>query len=267
MQKLASFSLVLCLALGGCQAFKRSDTWSTVTKLRVDAPATSDPSEAYAEQLHGVLLRDGVPHRVVSYSYTSSQRFQQGAGSRSAVVYEDHTSPGSPYWLADSELARPVWLPDSDLETQLKFYARSRAADVISSTEYLTNSSAKDAHPVAAHRVEQLEPHPAAISHIKPADAPRDTARPSPLSPVVSVVTYPVRYVIEHFPGHREPECASAPPDCEKSLPEAHHSQGHESPQQKTDTEIFREKHGSKYNPKSAADRRKMEKIKNLAHR
>ncbi len=276
MQKLAPLSLILCLALSGCQLFKRSSTWDTVSRVRVEAPASDDPSTAYAEELHRVLLRDGVPHQVVTYSYTGSQRFYERSGSRTAVIYSDHTSPGSPFWLMDDQLSRPLWLPNTDLEGQLRFFVRAKTITEVTSKSYLTDPSAG---PQDFARVAP-ENRPTGVTRISPASEYREAApsaatqdptpqhaerEPSTLHVITSTVTAPVRYVIRHLRG---------PSSDQSSVEHAHESADQTPPtvtpsserSEPSHEDLFRRKHGSRYNPASATDRKKMASIKR-AHR
>ncbi len=296
MLKLTPFSLVVCLALTGCQMFKRSATWDTVTRFRAEAPAAGDPSSAYAEELHRVLLRDGVPHRVVNYSYFGSQRFEESTGARTAVIYEDHTSSGSPFWLMDDQLSRPLWLPDADLETQLRFYVRSKNVIGITSKTYLTNSAPSEARPTVRERP---EPRPTGVTHITPAREYPQPATPalchqdstheaSGFDAFTLAATAPFRYVVAHLSG--KPAHDTTPPAPvtveerhPKRKPAKHAADTHHetaAPEHRTieptlggngshptNEEIFRREHGTVYDPASPTDRRKMEKIKRTARR
>lgn len=123
MQKLTLFGLAVLFT--GCQAFKKSDTWSKVTAHRVDTRGASDPSRIYAEDLSRELVASQVEHRVVTYQYRYRPRLREEAlAQQTAVIYKDPTRPEHPWWLKDHLTSRPVWLPNVELSRQVAFYAQ-----------------------------------------------------------------------------------------------------------------------------------------------
>lgn len=123
MQKPIFLGLVLVFT--GCQAFKKSDTWSQVIKHRVDTRGVGNPSEFYAEALSRELAASRVEHRVVTYQYRIRPRLrEEGVAQRTAVIYKDPAHPDYPWWLKDNLSARPVWLPNTEVSRQVAFYAQ-----------------------------------------------------------------------------------------------------------------------------------------------
>jgi hypothetical protein len=261
MQKLAPFSLILFLAFGSCQMLKRSGPWETVENLHVQIPPGSDPSSAYAAELHRALLRDGVPHRVVSYSYVDSQRFELPAGSHTAVIYEDHTSAGSPYWLMDDQLSRPLWLPDGDLEKQLRFYIRGKSVVGITSKDYPANGFPSAPAETADTPTAQRPPTVPHRTH-----APEMRTVPQPPAPAAQSAR--PKPVVEERPAPRKP---SSPPLSASHEAAAEHKDVVQNVSKaaahSSNEDLFREKHGTAFNPASAMDRGKMEKIKRAERR
>lgn len=127
MHKSLVFAVAACLALAGCQVFKRSETWATVTKVRgTYNPSDPDPSRTYATRLHRVLQENAIEHKLVTYQFRYTTRLRETAvGTRSAVIYKDASTPSHPWWLMDERLAKPIWLPNEALEKQLAFYLRN----------------------------------------------------------------------------------------------------------------------------------------------
>jgi hypothetical protein len=135
--KLVFHTLALCLLFGGCQTFRKSATWETVVNTRIDTRGAADPSRAYAEGLHDVLVARGVEHKIVTYRYHYRSRTHDAAvAERSAIIYRDETYPKHPWWLKDESIGRPIWLPDGNLDKQVQSYAR-REVEIVSWEEYL----------------------------------------------------------------------------------------------------------------------------------
>src|SRR5947209_6154055 len=137
MQKPLALSIAVCLSLSGCQLFEKSRTWETVMSVRPgECIREADPSSAYAEKLHRVLLEQGIEHIVVTYQYHyHTHQYEEALGTRTAVVYRDEADARYPWWLKDDRLENPFWLPNGNLDKQLSFYAR-RPAQVIEEKIY-----------------------------------------------------------------------------------------------------------------------------------
>ncbi len=194
MQKFAVLFLAFCFGLGGCQALRRSETWDQVRRVRVDTSQVADPSAAYAHEVHGVLASRRVPHKVVTYQYryTTSLR-EEAIGTRTAVIYRDDGGRGSPWWLADNLLRRPIWLPEADLPEQVRFYVR-RAAEVVEVRDYPGGGDGKAVVPQSASRPPnpKSEPPREMASQRPNPEHSADSGRPL-LSRVWSTVTKPLR--------------------------------------------------------------------------
>ena len=123
MSKTVSLALTACLALTGCQMFRKSPTWTKVVHTRIAVPAEGDISKAYAAGLHRELKADRIAHQVVTYQYRYRSRLRDDAtAERTAVIYRDDTNPAYPFWLKDETSNRPVWLPNGSAEQQIRFY-------------------------------------------------------------------------------------------------------------------------------------------------
>jgi hypothetical protein len=250
MQKPLSISIAVCLALTGCTAFKKSQTWEKVTETRGErTAANADPSQAYAEKLHTVLKKSKVEHKLVTYQYHYTTRLREEAvGTRTAVLYKDETNPKNPWWLMDERLGKPVWLPNDEVDKQVAFYLR-RKADVVEQKafsgggeEQTPTEMVAASHPV----VPPNEPAVTRIAKVKPAPAPVvAVARVKPQQPA----PVPMGETAFIRPAHFAPVPQTGPVPVPHSI-EARFD------------EIFRVYHGTDYDPASPIDRRKMETIK-----
>jgi hypothetical protein len=135
-----------CMILSGCAVQRKSTVWQQVIDAPRVAPSGPNTSEAYSKNLHETLQKAGVPHKVVTYNYPFSSKFDgNGTAQRTSVIYRDVNSPAYPWWIVDERLSRPVWLPTESVERQVNFFLR-RPAQVVTLREY----GAGDAKAVAA---------------------------------------------------------------------------------------------------------------------
>ena len=123
MSKPLALSIAACLALTGCQVFRKSPTWDKVVRTCIDLPREGETSKIYAEGLHRELHADRIEHKVVTYQYRYRSRLREDAtAERTAVIYRDDTNPKYPWWLKDETSGRPRWLPNGSVEQQVRFY-------------------------------------------------------------------------------------------------------------------------------------------------
>jgi hypothetical protein len=173
MPKLAFLALAVLVPLTGCQMFKRSPAWATVTKARIETRGASDPSKTYATGLSHELAAQRVEHKVVTYQYRYRTRLREEAvATRSAVLYKDPTNPANPWWLKDDLNTRPIWLPNGAPEKQIAFYIR-RGAEVVREVP------GGDAKEVIGERLPAIETRIAKTHHRK--SAPKTWAEPERL--------------------------------------------------------------------------------------
>jgi hypothetical protein len=138
MLKPLFLALLGCLGFTGCAAFTTSQTWQTVMRTRPDAHSTAeDPAAAYAAKLHHVLKAASVDHKVVTFDYHYTTRFDREdvVGTHTAVIYRDNLDPNNPWWLMEDRLSKPVWVTGSDPENQVSFYV-SNYAHVVSEKDF-----------------------------------------------------------------------------------------------------------------------------------
>ena len=97
-----------------------------------DLPGRGDLHQAgaYAEALHGRFQAAGIRSRVVRFQTTVRIRGEDQTFPRTAVIYEDPTTPAHPSWYMDQSLFKPVWLPEGSLESQLRFATKQRRISV-----------------------------------------------------------------------------------------------------------------------------------------
>jgi hypothetical protein len=271
MQKQISLSLAVALTLTGCSVFKKSQTWEKVTKAKPDVRAEADPSKAYASQLHRELAKDNVEHKVVTYQYRYRTRLREEAvGVRTAVVYKDNTNPNNPWWIMDERLGKPVWLPNDQLDKQVAFYLR-RNAEIVeqhdftspgSGDEIRTAPAAAPAQSVAIARATRARQSPnAPVTVIARAKAQpvksQSVAAPEPLSAVVAIEPLPAPPQ-DRVPWIRPARFAPSGPSASASGIEPSAAPADAS-------ELFREKHGTTYDPASHLDREKMQLLRHEA--
>ena len=272
MQKSISLSLAVCLTLSGCSVFKKSQTWEKVTKAKPDIRAEPDPSKAYASHLHRDLAKDNVEHKVVTYQYRYKTRLREDAvGVRTAVVYKDNTNPNNPWWIMDERLGKPVWLPNGQLDKQVAFYLR-RDAEIVEQHDFTsgdegsqirTAPAAAPMQGVAIARASRVRQAPnAPVTVIARAKAQpvrtKPVVAPEPPSAVVSIEPLPAPQQ-ERAPWIRP--ARFAPAYSSATAPEP------EPPAAPSEvTELFREKHGTTFDPASQVDREKMQLLRHEAH-
>jgi hypothetical protein len=251
-----------------------------------------DASAAYAEKLHRVLLEQGVEHIVVTYQFHYyTNHYEEALSTRTAVVYRDEVNPRYPWWLKDDRLFTPLWLPNGDLAHQISFYAQ-RPAEVIEKHVYPAHGKGGKAtvtllRPPQAHlRAENLQkpqpvtrvtqvkaapisPAKSAVSvhptEVKPvADATRRAAvtRIQQSSPKVASRAEAPTAVSNESAGSNPAVIPWSPP-VQLNPSTQSSANGSESGAQDAHLEkLFRAHNGTNYDPTSAVDRRKMEKIK-----
>lgn len=281
MQKPLVLSLAVCLGLAGCQIFEKSETWETVMRVRPgDTIHEPDDSAAYAEKLHRVLLEQGVEHIVVTYQFHYyTNHYEEAVTTRTAVIYRDDVNPHYPWWLKDDRIATPFWLPNGDLNHQVSFYAL-RPAEVIEKQVY-------PAHGRSGKSVVTLDHPPQAHLHAENNKKPQPVTR---VAPVKAAPVFPATSVVSAHPAATKPVTDAtrstavtkiqrpAPAVAVRSqLPapsaSANLSSSSWAPPaaidpvaQGSDDEhlerLFHARNGTKYDPTSAVDRRKMEQIK-----
>ena len=287
MQKPLAFTLAVCLGLAGCQIFEKSETWETVMRVRPgDTIHEPDDSAAYAEKLHRVLLEQGVEHIIVIYQfhyYTS--HYEEALCTRTAVVYRDDVNPHYPWWLKDDRISTPFWLPNGDLNHQLSFYCQ-RPAEVIEQHAYPAHGSGGKSTvplvcpPKSHHHAENFQrPQPvtrvtqvkaAPISPAKSTVSTRPAAAKAVADPtgpaVVTKIQQPAPALVARpqtpapFPStsvNANPSTSSWTPPTAID-PVAQGTEVREEHLQK----LFRARNGTKYDPTSPVDRRKMEQLK-----
>ena len=277
MPKIISLSLAAGLTLTGCSVFKKSQTWEKVTQAKPDVRAEADPSKAYASQLHRELAKDNVEHKVVTYQYRYRTRLREDAvGVRTAVVYKDNTDPNNPWWIMDERLGKPVWLPNDQLDKQVAFYLR-RDAEIVeqhdftsgdAGNEIRTAPSATPTQGVAIARASRVKQSPnapvtviarakAQLVRTQPAKS-RPVAAPEPITAVVNIEPMPAPPQ-ERAPWIRPARFATSNPSAvaTESEPLAAPSDV---------AALFREKHGTNYDPASHLDREKMQILRQEAH-
>ena len=279
MQKSISLSLAVCLTLTGCSVFKKSKTWEKVTQAKPDVRAEADPSKAYASQLHRDLAKDNVEHKVVTYQYRYKTRLREDAvGVRTAIVYKDNTNPANPWWIMDERLGKPVWLPNGQLDKQVAFYLR-RDAEIVEQHDFTTGeggspaiavpaaaptqgtaiaraSRAKQAPNAPVTVIARAKSQPARTQPAKPQAAPQ--AAPEPPSAVVSIEPLPAP------PQERVPWIRPARFAPVNSAASSLEVEPLAAPSDVAG--LFREKHGTNYDPASHVDREKMQLLRHEAH-
>jgi hypothetical protein len=187
MPKLAFLALAVLVPLTGCQMFKRSPAWATVTKARIETRGASDPSKTYATGLSRELAAQHVEHKVVTYQYRYRTRLREEAvATRSAVLYKDPTNPANPWWLKDDLNTRPIWLPNGAPEKQIAFYIR-READVV---REMPDGEAKE---IVGERLPAVETR---------------LARTRPAKPALKTWDVPTRLVATFAPVDQAPSTA-----------------------------------------------------------
>jgi hypothetical protein len=189
MQKPLALSIAACLALTGCNAFRKSETWSQAVKVRpAETTLDPDPSNAYAAKLHNAFTAQGVEHKVVVFQYEYTTRhYEKAVGTRTAVIYRDDSNPAYPWWLKDDRLNNPFWLPNGSLDKQVSFYIR-RKAQVIEVKEYPARggsgkTSLTLAQPAPKIHAAHKPQAPAAVTRLAPvkkAPAPVVARKPAP---------------------------------------------------------------------------------------
>jgi hypothetical protein len=247
----------ICFALAGCQVFKRSNTWEKVTKVRGTRDLDPDASEKYASRLHDVLKADAVEHKVVTYQYRYTTRLREEAVStRTAVLYKDKATPGSPWWLMDDQLEKPVWLPNAQVERQVEFYLH-QPAQVVAQSDFGGGDAGKSVitdAPLSRPMMQETRIATAkapAFKHQKPERVANEWDVPTESTTSVAATeerkpTWFKRAVaLFRLPHHTD----------EATTPTAEVSELDRA---------FRSWHGTDYNPSSAKDRRKMEHLKQV---
>lgn len=143
MRKPVTLLLAAGFLAAGCQAPQESRTWETVRRVRVDDPNVENRSEAYAQKLHRILHREGVPHKVVTYEFRfKTQLRPMTTATRTAVIYRDDATPRNPWWLMDDSMHKPLWVPNTEPRRQVSFYLR-RPANVVELRDYSGESRGK----------------------------------------------------------------------------------------------------------------------------
>ena len=251
MQKFA-LSFLICLVLSGCQALKRSETWSRVEQVRHASSGNGEAPEDHSSSVHSALAAHGVEHKVVTFAPItsgSSPSFRQGA--RSVVIYRDESDPRQPWWLAGERLERPVWLPNGTVEEQVRFYVRGRV-EVLKVDEF--PASGGRAEPALTRSTAPTKRRPVAISRLELRETSASD-EPRRIEPATRNRSRWYRYcpVLRLFDWVRpEPRAASSSPAANAI----------ETPDYE---KLFEAKHKTRFDPGSAVDRRKMDALRQRA--
>lgn len=138
-----------CTIVAGCAVQRKSPVWQQVVDAPRVSPSGANTSDAYAKNLHATLQKAGVPHKVVTYNYPFSSKFDgAGTAQRTSVIYRDPSSPAYPWWIMDERLSRPIWLPTESVQHQVNFFLR-RPVQVVTLREYGEADGKSVAHPVS----------------------------------------------------------------------------------------------------------------------
>jgi hypothetical protein len=267
--------------------FEKSETWETVMRVRPgDTIHEPDDSAAYAEKLHRVLLEQGVEHMVVTYQFHYyTNHYEEALTTRTAVIYRDDINPHYPWWLKDDRSSMPFWLPNGDLNHQVSFYCQ-RPAEVIEKQVYPAHSGGKSTVPLVRppqshHHAENLQkPQPVTrVTQVKAAPiSPAKSAvssHPAAAKPTVDATHTAVTKIQKPAPtvaarpqtpaqkpapssGANLANSSSSPPATIDPIAQGADLEGHDAHLE----QLFRSRNGTKYDPTSAVDRRKMEQIK-----
>ena len=232
--------------------------------------------------------------------YTS--HYEEALCTRTAVVYRDDVNPHYPWWLKDDRISTPFWLPNGDLNHQLSFYCQRPAEVIEQhaypaggKSGKSTIDGARPIHPAVypAHgkggKTPTLGSSDFPQIHGKPQPVTRVTqVKAAPISPAKSTVSTrpaPAKAVADPtgpavvtkiqqpapalvarpqtpapFPStsvNANPSTSSWTPPTAID-PVAQGSEAREEHLQK----LFHAHNGTKYDPTSAVDRRKMEQLK-----
>ena len=136
--------LLPVLMLTGCHVFKSSETWLTVTRLKVPGRGERGSSAGYAQGLHHALAGKGIENRLVKFRYDKPDYPEPVPIIRWGVVYRDEANPKYPFWYMDSLVIKPVWLPNEPLARQLHFVVKVKPRWVAVSSAVLPEGYAKD---------------------------------------------------------------------------------------------------------------------------
>lgn len=173
MQKTNVLTVGIVFFLAGCHTPSKTEAWRKVVDVRKQIGDSGDRSSAYAAGVHAALQKARIEHKVVTFEYQWTSRFNgDHSTERTVIIYRDPETPHSPWWLADEPLRTPLWLPNVSAERQVAFYVR-RPATVIESREF--GGSFK--------QVKKLDPPPRkpATSRIQPVakTAPKFVPKPA----------------------------------------------------------------------------------------
>jgi hypothetical protein len=143
MHKLTILTAGMAMLATGCQFTAPSPTWELVRKAPHTGPGASERGRTYAEELHKLLQKAGVEHKVVTFTFRYPTSLMIDAPAEDvAVIYKDAASPGHPWWLATDCLWRPIWLPTQSVARQIDFYL-ARPTQIVSVAEYPAGAPAK----------------------------------------------------------------------------------------------------------------------------
>lgn len=235
MQKPLIVLLASALVLTGCSAFKKSQTWQRVVDSRNDRLADGTGKSTQADRLHAVLAAENVEHKIVTYQFRYRTRLREEAvGTGKAVIYRDTVTPDSPWWVMDENAAFPVWVPNENPDRQLSFYLR-RNAEVLAQQDF-----------------------PAGGSH-KSFDAAPAIAAPDSAPPMLARARKPATTVIARVKVKRaDVEVLAAVPATRDVPAEV---LDFAQPDRRFDA-LFRTTHGTRFDPRSSADRQKMVELR-----
>lgn len=223
-------SLVAAIALTGCSAFRKSQTWQDVVDQRHDRVASGNSKAGYPDRIHAVLAARNVEHRIVTYQYRYQTRLREEAvGTGRMVLYRDAHTAESPWWVADESAAYPVWVPNGPVDRQVSFFLRHRA-EVIEQQEF----PAGDGKSLAPASSDPMSPDAALLAKAR---------RPAP------------KLIARAQPRPAAPEPIAAGPDGR--------SEWLASMERNFDA-LFRARHGSAFDPRSSTDRQKMAQLRQL---
>jgi hypothetical protein len=181
MHKLLAFAIGLVAALSGCSATQKTQTWATVKAVRHPQPGIPDRARAFAGELHTTLAHSGVEHKIVTFTFRYSGKYDMNRLAEStAVIYRDSGTPAHPWWLIDEDLSNPLWLPTESPQCQIGFRLH-RPATIVKVEEFpfetaRTEEPRRESHKRrAALRKRPTDPIP-----IKPTRPDTPPAPPKP---------------------------------------------------------------------------------------
>ena len=102
-----------------------------------------DAKDSYLNRLHQVLTNAGVEHKLVTYQFHyHNAHWEEAVESATAILYRDDTTPRNPWWVMDEYHHVPVWLPNWELDAQLEFFNK-RPVEVISVKDFAGHAASE----------------------------------------------------------------------------------------------------------------------------